>query len=158
MFSRLFIVIASAFIGSIASAAPLPRIAFLSIGFTEATLADFKGTPQAIARRTDKRGYLAVTADFNGDGQDDEARMLLNKKRSVAYIVAVISSATKVDTYVLTQMPLQEANNVGITRAKPLRDVASGGSAGITIFALDTGQGEASYFDGEDFNAKSEAP
>lgn len=125
------------------------------MGFREATLADFASSPQVSARRADPSGYLAVSADFNGDGKVDEARILLNEQRMVAYVVAVIRSPAKVDTYVLSQMALADAKNVGIALAKPLRANQSRSVAGVTIFRLDTGRGEASYFDGEDFNTRA---
>ena len=158
MIRRTFSVVTCSLIASVTHAAALPSIAFLSIGFREATVTDFKSTPQELTRRADESGFLAVTADFDGDGKADEARILLNEKRGVAYVVAVIQSAAKVDTYVLSQMPLPDANNVGITLARPLTGAASRGSAGILIFALDSGLGEASYFDGEEFNTRVAAP
>jgi hypothetical protein len=146
--------LASALFGTTAHGAALPPIAFLSIGFKEATMADFTEGPWAAKRRIDASGYLAVTADFNGDGKADEARILLNEQRKVAYVVAVIQSPSKVDTYVLSQFALQDAMNVGIAPASPLANRKSRGLAGVTVFALDSGQGEASYFDGEDFNTR----
>jgi hypothetical protein len=140
--------------GTVAHGANLPPIAFLSIGFKEATIADFKDTPWAAKRRIDASGYLAVTADFNGDGKADEARILLNEQRRVAYVVAVIQSHSKVDTYVLSEMALHDAKNVGIALAKPLSNDQSHGLAGVTVFALETGRGEASYFDGAEFNTR----
>lgn len=136
-----------------ANGAQLPPIAFLSIGFKEATMADFASSPQASARRADPSGYLAVSADFNGDGKVDEARILLNEQRRVAYVVAVIQSPSKVD--VLSQMTQEAADNVGITPAKPIGTNQSRGPSGVTIFALDSGQGEASYFDGEGFSIRN---
>jgi hypothetical protein len=90
------------------------------MGFREATMADFTDSPWAARRRTEASGYLAVTADFNGDGKADEARILLNEQRKLAYVVAVIQSPTKVDTYVLSQMALEEAKDIGIALASPL--------------------------------------
>ena len=117
-------------------------------------MADFTDGPWAAVRRADANGYLAVTADFNGDGKADEVRILLNEQRTVAYVVAVIQSSSKVDAYVLSQMALQDAKNVGIAPANPLTKNQSRGLAGVTVFALDSGQGEASYFDGKDFNTR----
>ena len=132
----------------------LPPIAFLSMGFREAKVADVTLGPGSSARRADPNGFLAVTADFNGDGKPDEARILLNEQRHAAYVVVVIQSSSKVDTYVLSQMSLQDASNIGIALAKPLGADQSRGLAGVTVFALDSGIGEANYFDGEDFNKR----
>lgn len=154
MDSRIPIALTCAFLGSVVHSAQLPRIAFLSLGFKEATMTDFTATPQARARHADASGYLAVTADFNGDGKADEARILLNEQRKVAYVAAVIQSASKVDTYVLAQMPLKDANNVGITLAKPLQNAPDHRLNGVTVFAIDSGQGEANYFDGDEFNMR----
>lgn len=154
---KLVVVLACALMGATTNGAQLPPIAFLSMGFKEATMADFVSSPQVSMRRADPSGYLAVSTDFNGDGKIDEARVLLNEQRGVAYIVAVIQSPSKVDTYVLSQLPLQDAKNVGITRAEPLGANQSRGLAGVRIFALDSGQGAASYFDGEEFNTPDTA-
>lgn len=163
MHCRLSIFIACALLGSAAHGAQLPRIAFLSMGYREATIADFASSPQAPWRRADPRAYLAVTADFNGDGEADEARILLNEQRGVAHVVAVIRSpSSKLDTYVLSHMPLESAKNVGITLAKPLASAGPHGRVGVTVFNLDSGQGEAAYFDGEEFDVRvavtAEAP
>ena len=124
------------------------------MGFREATMADFTNSSWAAMRRRDASGYLAITADFNGDGKADEARILLNEQQKVAYIVAVIQSTDKVDTYVLSQIALEEAKDIGIALANPLVNDESRGLPGVNIFALDTGQGEANYFDGEEFNTR----
>ncbi len=153
--AQFVVVFSCALMGAATNGAQLPPIAFLSMGFKEATMVDFASGPQASARRADPSGYLAVSADFNGDGKVDEARILLNEQRRVAYVVAVIQSPSKVDTYVLSQMTLEDANNVGITPAKPLGTSQSRGSSGVTIFALGSGQGEASYFDGEGFSIRN---
>jgi len=159
---RLSIFIACALISLAAHGAQLPRIAFLSMGFREATIGDFASSPHAPWRRAGPRAYLAVTADFNEDGEADEARILLNEQRAVAYVVAVIRSPSKVDTYVLSRMSLEGAKNVGITLAKPLTSDELHGRVGVTVFALDSGQGEAAYFDGEEFDVRvavtAEAP
>nr|WP_310524176.1 hypothetical protein [Polymorphobacter sp.] len=152
--TKFVVVLACALVGATTNGAQFPPIAFLSIGFKEATMVDFASSPQVSARRADASGYLAVSADFDGDGEVDEARVLLNEQRKVAYVVAVIQSPSKVDTYVLSQMPLEDAKNVGITLAKPLEVNQSRGLCGVKIFALDSGQGEASYFDGEEFNTQ----
>ncbi len=125
------------------------------MGYREAKLADFAATPQANARQSDKSGYLAVTADFDGDGLEDEARILLNEKIGTAYVVAVIESRAKVDTYVLSQMTLNDAKMVGISMASPLHGSAARAS-GVTIFNITSGEGEAIYFDGEDFSTRVE--
>ena len=147
-------VLTCALLGSTAQGAELPPIAFLSMGFKEATMADFASEPEVFARRADPSGYLAVTADFNGDGKVDEARILLNEQRQVAYVVAVIQTVAKIDTYVLSHMPLHDVKNVGIAPAKPLAADRSRGLPGLTIFALDSGRGEARYFDGEEFDTR----
>jgi hypothetical protein len=128
------------------------------MGFREATMADFTDSPWAARRRTEAGGYLAVTADFDGDGKADEARILLNDQRRVAYVVAVIQSPAKVDTYVLSQIALHDAKDIGIALANPLANDKSRGLAGVNIFPLDSGQGEASYFDGESFNTRVVSP
>lgn len=153
--AKFLVVFTCALTGATTSGAQLPPIAFLSMGFKEATIADFASSPQASARRVDPSGYLVVSADFDGDGKVDEARILLNEERRVAYVVVVIQSRFKVDTYVLSHMTQDDAKNVGITLAKPLGANQSRGLSGVQIFALDSGQGEASYFDGEDFGTRA---
>lgn len=128
------------------------------MGFREATLVDFAETSQAIARRVDVTGFLAVTADFNGDGKNDEARILLNEKEGVAYVVAVIVFKAQVDTYVLSRLLLQDAKNIGISPAAPLPGGSTARRSGLKIFEIDSGQGEANYFDGEDFNKRVAIP
>lgn len=153
--TKFVVVISCALMSATTNGAQLPPIAFLSMGFKEATMADFASSPQASVRGADPSGYLAVSADFDGDGKVDEARVLLNEQRRVAYVIAVIQSPSKVDTYVLSQMALEDVNNVGIALAKPLEADQSRGLSGVKIFALDSGQGKASYFDGEDFTTRS---
>jgi hypothetical protein len=79
-------------VATAALGAQLPPIACLSMGFKEATMADLAAGPRVSARRADPNSYLSVTADFNGDGKADEARILLNEQRKVAYVVAVIQA------------------------------------------------------------------
>jgi len=59
-------------------------------------------------------------------------------------------------------MSLESAKNVGITLAKPLASVEPPGRVGVTVFALDSGQGEAVYLGGEEFDVRvavtAEAP
>lgn len=105
-------------------------------------------------RKADASGFLSVSADFNGDGMEDEARILLNGQRNIAYVVAVIVTANKVDTYVLSDIQLPEVSQVGIRALAPRSIGPMPSSAGIGIFNLRTGQGEANYFDGEEFNIR----
>lgn len=90
---------------------------------------------------------LAVTADFDGDGEVDEARLLLNHGRQVAYVAATIMKPDKLDTYVLASVPLVEADRIAISAAqcpdKP--------KAGIAIYDLKRADGEVHCFDGEEF-------
>ncbi|MCY7338693.1 MAG: hypothetical protein LH465_01855 [Sphingomonas bacterium] len=134
------------------AAADLPPIAFLSMGFKEVRLKDVESTPEHKTRLAAPGGFLGVTADFNGDGKPDEARILQNRERQIAYVVAVISSPTKVDTYVQSQIALSEVAHTGVRAVKPRSDLTSGEMrTGLAIFDLRTGAGEANFFDGEEF-------
>jgi len=135
------------------AAGQFPPIAFLSIGFREARLSDFSRSPFVSRRRVDPTGFLSVTADFNGDGQPDEARLLINNDRQIAYVVAVIETK-QVDTYVLASYSLAGAEKIGIRAAPPQSD---SGPAGIMVFDIQSNMGETSYFDGSEFNTTAPA-
>jgi hypothetical protein len=137
------------------SAAEFPRIAFLSMGFEEVRVSDIRSTPEYQRRADSPSAYLSVTADFNGDGNPDEARILQNRSRDVAYIVAVMTSGEQVDTYVLSEVPLSDVRHIGIRALKPRPELTPGRVAsGIAIFDVRTNKGEANYFDGEEFNVR----
>jgi hypothetical protein len=133
----------------ISAAGPLPPIAFLSIGFREARLSDFSRSPYAVRRHEDPTGFLALTADFNGDGRPDEARLLITQARQIAYVVAVIQT-NQVDTYVLSSYSLADAEKIGV-RAAPPKPGSS--RVGITVFDIGSGAGETNYFDGSEFKS-----
>ena len=107
--------------------------ALLSIGFTEATLADFVSTASYPKRLADPMGFLAVSADFRGDGRTDDARLLRNVERGVAYVV-VVCVRDKVDTYIVKSVSLSDADNLGVRAAESLPGRRA---SGLTIFALD---------------------
>lgn len=113
----IFMVCISIAVTTAAVAGPFPRIAFLSMGFSEATLDMVKGTANLANRKADPAGFLAVSADFNGDGRTDEARILVNPAARQLRVVAVIQSAAKVDTYVLKTLPIDALPTVGIRLA-----------------------------------------
>lgn len=116
------------------SASPPPmQTALLSIGFVQAKLSDFYGTAEYPKRLADQQGFVSVTADFRGDGIVDQAGILRNVERGVAYIV-VSSIRGKADTYVVKQMPLSNLSDVGLRVAAPLH----GKAQGLTIFSLIT--------------------
>jgi len=104
-------------VATAAGAGPFPRIAFMGMGYSEATKAMLTGTANLADREADPSGFLAVSADFNADGRTDEARILVNPAERQFRIVAVIQSATKVDTYVLKTLPLDALATIGIRLA-----------------------------------------
>ena len=126
--------------------APVPT-ALLSIGFVEAKLADFVGTPTYARRLADPSGYLAVAADFRGDGHQDQARVLCNSERKVAYIV-VVSVHQKVDTFVVESVPLNEADQLGLQIAPP---AISHGPSGLKVFRIDGSASKVFDLVGDDF-------
>jgi hypothetical protein len=130
-------------------AGPFPPIAFFSMGFREARLSDFSRSAYASRRGEDPTGFLCVTADFNGDGRPDEARLHINQARQIAYAVAVIQTK-QVDTYVLASYSLASAEKIGIRAAPPQ---SGSGRVGITVFDIQSDVGETSYFDGSEFNS-----
>ena len=138
----------------LAQAGKLPPIALLSTGFREARTIDLRSVNQGAVRRTVKNNLLSVTSDFNGDGRVDEARIIINNERQIAYVVAVISSTATVDTYFLAHSSLTDAADFGIMEAEPLSENASRGRSGISIVSLKSGQGEANYFDDKEFNIR----
>ena len=132
----------------------LPQIAFLGMGFSEVGIEDLHGTKFYEARQSVPSGFLAASADFNGDGRLDEARILQNAERRIAYVVAVIVT-NQIDTYVLKSFELGELPNVGIDVLNPPPGSNNGGGKpGLIIFDLDTNEGEAAFFDGEEFGEK----
>lgn len=134
-------------------AAEFPSTALLSIGFREVRLDDVRDGSEFAKRLGVPSGYLSVSTDFNGDGKSDEARILQNSDRQIAYVVVVTLSADKVDTYVIKSLPLSDVPHLAII-ATPLDHgiVGERATPGLAIFDLRSGKGEASYFDGEDFN------
>ncbi len=127
---------------------PMPRTALLGIGYVEAKLSDFVGTTGYERRLDDPTGFLAVSADFRGDGRVDQARVLRNTERGVAYVV-VVTLREKIDTYVVKSMPLSEADNIGIRGAAPAKPNLV--AAGLTIFALDGTSAETFDLVNDDF-------
>jgi len=99
------------------AAGPFPRIAFMSMGYSEASTEMLEGTPNFARRRSDQSGFLEVSADFNADGKTDEARILVNPAKGDLRVVAVIQSATKIDTYVLKTLPISALPTLGISLA-----------------------------------------
>ena len=124
-----------------AIAGPFPPIAFVAMGYKEVTRSTLPATSDQIWRNASPTGYLAITADFNGDGKDDEARILANPQLGEARIVVVIVSNEKIDTYVLQIMDLNQVQTIGIdlVKAQP----ATGRKLpGIVVF---TRKGNAEY-------------
>lgn len=137
------------------SAADFPRTSLLSIGFEEVRLDDLRSSPEFTERAGSTSGYLSVSTDLNGDGRPDEVRILQNRVRMIAYVVAVIVSPNKVDTFVLGDLPLSQISYTGIVAAKPEAGIEHRRpSSGLAIFDLRDGKGEASYFDGEEFSIR----
>ena len=122
--------------------------ALLSIGYTGAQLSDFADTPGYAKRLSDQSAFLAVAADFEGDGRIDQARMLRNVERGVAYFVVVLARE-KIDTHIVKVVQLQDADNLGIRAAPPAR--AGGVANGLTIFALDGSASETFDLVDDDF-------
>jgi hypothetical protein len=124
------------------------------IGYVEARLSDFAGTAGYEKRLSDPSGFLAASADFRGDGRVDQARLLLNSERGVAYVVVVIVRE-KIDTYIVKIVQLSEVDNLGIRIAAPAK--SNGVAAGLTIFALD-GSAEETFDLVEDDFARRTSP
>ena len=136
-----------------ASAGDFPATALLSIGFSEVRLDDLRNTETYSLRVAEPCGFLIISADLNGDGIADEVRILQNLERGVAYVAAAITTPTKLDTYVLKSVPLAEVPYLAIEVASPDPNLGKGiKGAGIAIFDLRTGLGEANFFDGEEFS------
>lgn len=136
-----------------ASAGDFPATALLSIGFSEVRLDDLQNTETYPMRAAEPCGFLIISADLNGDGNADEVRVLQNLERGIAYVAAAITTPTKLDTYVLKSVPLAEVPYLAIDVTSPDPNLAKGiKGAGIAIFDLRTGLGEAYFFDGEEFS------
>ena len=76
-----------------------------------------------------------------------------NLERGIAYVAVAIATPAKLDTYVLKSVPLAEVPYLAIDVAPPKPNLAKGvKGAGIAIFDLRTGLGEAKFFDGEEFS------
>ncbi|QUT05880.1 hypothetical protein KFK14_23610 [Sphingobium phenoxybenzoativorans] len=131
-----------------ADAGPFPPIAFIAMGYKETTLDTLTGSTHYSARLADPAGFLSVTADFNGDGRDDEARILSNAAQGDARIVVVIQSPDKVDTYVLNSFAIGALDQIGI-RLVPADSRHT--LPGLAIFRFG-GQGEVNRFNGEEFD------
>ncbi|MGK2911835.1 MAG: hypothetical protein ACSLE1_18825 [Sphingobium sp.] len=115
-----------------AVAGPLPPIAFVAMGYKEVTLQSLSPGKYSALRAADPSGFLSVTADFNGDGNDDEARILANPERGDARVVIVIQSPDKVDTYVLYSVPIADVDKLGIQLS-----AAETGLPGLIVFHYD---------------------
>ena len=129
-----------------ASPSPPIQTALLSVGFAQVKLSDVKDTPEYTERLSDPSGFLAVSGDFRGDGLRDQAGILRNVRRGVAYVI-VSSIRTEADTYVVKQMPLAEADDVGLRLADPL----NGKGYGLTVFSLTTPKAETFDLVNDDF-------
>ena len=125
------------------------RTALLLIGYSEAHVGDFFGSRYYQKRVRDASGFLAVSADFNGDGQVDEARVLRNAKKGDTYVVATVISKDNVDTYVIKMLPFAKAENLGIKVAMPSK--AGSSAYGLTIFTLDGATPETYDWAAENF-------
>jgi hypothetical protein len=140
-------ILAILFLGAAMMASDVPSssetvpTALKSIGYVEAKLSDFIGRAGYEKRLSDPGGFLAAAADFRGDGHLDQARVLLNSERGIAYVV-VVTVRDKIDTYVAKSVQLSEVDNLGIRIAAPARP--NGVAAGLTVFALD-GSGEETF-------------
>ena len=105
-----------------------------------------RDSPEYARRLSDPEGFLAVSGDFKGDGVQDQAGILRNAQRGVAYIVVSIIRA-KADTYVVKQMSLAQADDTGLQVACS----AGGKSCGLTVFSLSTSKAETFDLVGNDF-------
>jgi hypothetical protein len=130
---------------SAALAGEFPHTALLGMGFVEARLADFTGTPGFAARRAAPDGLLALSADLNGDGRTDEVRILRNRDRGTARVVATIMTG-QLDTYVLRETSFDQAADIGLRLAP-----RAGERPGVTIFSLAGGPSETLYLTGDEF-------
>lgn len=118
------------------------------MGYRETTLDSLTGSGHYAARLADPSGFLSVTADFNGDGKNDEARILSNKARGDARVVVVIQSSDKIDTYVLDSFAISDLDEVGI-RLVPADHLHT--TPGLVIFRFGGGE-EVNRFNGEEFD------
>lgn len=121
------------------------------MGYREATLNLLVGSDHYKDRLAEKSGFLSVTADFNGDGKDDEARVLVNASRGDARVVVVILSPDKVDTYVLASAPADNLDTLGIRLEAPNHG-AGRALPGLVVFRFG-GAAELNTFNGEEFAA-----
>lgn len=147
-----FLALVGALAAMTAPEAEFPSTALLSIGFVEVRLNDLRDTETYAKRRAQPHGYLKISADLNGDGSLDEVRVLQNVEGDVAYVAAAIMTPVKLDTYILKSVPLSEVPYLAIDVAEAgagLSKEAKG--AGVAIFDLRTGSGEATFFDGNEF-------
>jgi hypothetical protein len=147
---RGWILAVAALTGSSVKAGDFPKTALVSMGYEEAAPADFAATPGYQKRLADPSGFLAVSADFNGDGKMDEARLLINRDWDEAFIVVTIMTVD-LDTYVLDKMPLAQAARVGIRPAQSAPGSQKEAVAGLSIFKLDGTSERLEYFNGEGF-------
>lgn len=140
---------------SAVGAAELPATALLSMGFKEVKLEDV-GDVRVFERRAARSsGYLSVSEDLNGDGKADETRILQNHDRQIAYVVSVIVTDGKVDTFVLGRFPMSEVPYLGIMATGAAGIIAPANvTSGIAVFDLRTGKGEKNIFDGADFGIR----
>jgi hypothetical protein len=138
---------------AIARAGQLPPIAFLSMGYREAALSDFAHSRWRHVREKQEGNYLSITADFNGDGSPDEARVLVSTAENEARIIVVTRTSEKIDTYVLETMTLEEVEHSGIEIAPNLPDFPHRTCA-IAIFNFKSGKRYIYSFDGEEFRKK----
>jgi hypothetical protein len=119
-----------------AQSATFPPIAFIARGSKEVTRDTLAHSPFLLRRQADPSGFLSVTADFNGDGRNDEARILAHPTRGDAMVVIVIQSPEKVDTYVLNSMPIGEIETLGI-RLAPATGSGDLKNPGLIVFRFD---------------------
>lgn len=149
----LLIILLLCSIAAPVSAGPFPRIAFIAMGYKEVTLASLKPSEYRDRRAADPAGFLSVTADFSGDGIDDEARILANPKMGDARVVIVIQSPDKIDTHVLRSVPIGSLDSLAIQLA-PAKADAEGkpGLSGLIVFDFD-GEAELNIINNGEFEA-----
>lgn len=139
----------SAVLPTAAQAGDFPQIAFIAMGYAELSMDTLPPDGHQQRRIADKTGFLALTADLNGDGKDDEVRILASPERGDAHVVAVIQSPDKVDTYVLSTLAFDDRGQIGIQIAPPT-PLQRKSRPHIILFRFDGGA-ECVALQGEEF-------
>ena len=147
--SVIRLLLCTAILPTAAQAGDFPQIAFIAMGYAELTRDALPPDGHQQRRMADQTGFLAITADLNGDGRDDEVRILANSDRGDAHVVAVIQSPDQIDTYVLNSLSFADRGQMGIQIAPPTPSQGQS-RPHIVLFRFD-GPAECLVFQGKEF-------